>query len=665
MKIQQALHGYSEGHMLLASSISTLTQRDKKKMAVLSDWDEYARKEDDSTYITAYPLPDSPYYVIAKTWYANEMERPGCVWTHSLLIDMRAMEEFFDYRALFFAFVRPERDMYSDYNKTLEIAGEIDEKTLMPAPFKMPSLAYWLNTLLKKEDTLVFIANQPSVYYQIFLLSLMNHLPAGLLATMSLCTGTGRIRKFENELFNLQFVANHRNNLPKIDSQIPAVDESIDWCQYVAQSILEEKLNVPMLLYRFASDIGDRMEAYAAVVMVYMILDRLREPGEDNIVKFRLTLRILAEAFASKEEGVSFKSAMLDPTITKYYFDELSFIYEMAITKYWEAFDYEKLGFAFRVRTCLKSSPVSDWAPMLDGLMANKEDNPYKEIVLDNVDVEYNQWQVEYLIGEYWNLFCNLAKRNVKALNNDFWLTVEKKRLIELVALFFWKTPEDFLYWKPLLEKLLAYNYSADRYQIEMLSSHIPDMTAEILFELNEGHLLNCGWSEYCKRNPEALVDWLGGQGSVSKQIVSLLLDTIDPESELVKHSSNTNWRVLLSAPVELSMKLEFAVFLFILSYSMEKDELAFSIYRRSFQVIYEATEKSQIGYLWSKISTYCPRPFLGLEWDKCEQLRKGFANRLYDEGRNVGVARNFTTEKRINKKLLKATINKFEAEGN
>ena len=661
MKIQQTLHGYSEGHMLLATSISSLTQRDKKKMAVLSDWDEYARKEDDSTYITAYPLPDSLYYVVAKTWYANEMERPGCVWTHSLLIDMRAMEEFFDYRALAFAFVRPERDKYSDYNITLEISGEIDEKTLMPSPFKMPSLAHWLNTLLKKEDTLVFVANHPTAYYQIFLLSLMNHLPAGLLTTMSLCSGTGRIRKYENELFNLQFVANHRNNLPKIDSQMPGIEEGIDWCQYVAQSIQEEKLNVPMLLYRFASDIGDRMKAYAAVVMVYMILDRLREPGEDNVVKFRLTLRILAEAFVSKAEGDSFKSAMLDPTITKYYFDELSFVFEMAITKYWEAFDYEKLDFALRTRTCLKSSPVSDWASMLDGLLDNKEGNPYKDVVLDNVDIEYNQQQVAYLAGEHWNLFCNLANRNVKVLNNDFWLTMEKEKFIELVSVFFKKVPKDFLYWKPLLEKMLEYNYSAERYQIEILSSHIPDMTAEILFEMNEGHILNSVWSGYCKRNPMALIDWLGGQGSVNKQIVSLMLEIIDPESEIVKHSPNAKWRVLQSAPVELSMKLEFAVFLFLLSYCIERDELAFSLYRRSFQVIYEATEKSQIGYCWSKISPYCPRPFLGLEWDKCEQLRKGFANRLYDEGRNIGTARNFTTEKRINKKLLKAAVKKFE----
>lgn len=663
MKIHQTLHGYSEGHILLASSISTLTQRDRKKMAVLSDWDEYARKEDDSSYITAYPLPDSPYYVIAKTWYANEMERPGCVWTHSLLLDISEGSDFFDYRALFFAFVRPQRDKYTDYNKPLDIKEEIEKKTLMPSPFKMPSLAHWLHILLKKDEPLVFVVDQPTSYYQVFLLSLMNHLPIGILSKLSMCSGTGRIRKYENELFDLQFIVNNRYNLPKINSQIVDVEEGIDWCQYVAQSIQEEKLNVPMLLHRFASDIGGRMDAYAAVVMVYMILDRLRDPGEDNIVKFRLTLRILAEAFASKVEGANFKSAMLDPTITKYFFDERSFIYEMAITKYWEAFDYEKFDFAVRARAYFKSQPVNEMTSLLEGLLECKEDNPYKQIVLDNVDIEYNQLQVESLIEEHWKLFCYLVQKNDKALNNDFWLNTGKEKFTELVGFFFKKVPEEYLYWRPLLEKMLEYNYAADKLQIETLSNHVSDMSAEILFELNEGHYLNSGWVNYCKRDSLAIIGWLGEQGSVSKQIVSLLLDVIDPESEMVKRSENVKWRALQNAPVELGVKLEFAVFLFLLSYNIEKDELAFSLYKRAFQTIYEATAKSQIGFFWRKISAYCPRPFLGLEWDKCELLRKGFANRVYDEGRNIGTARNFTTEKRINKKLLKATVRKFEAE--
>ena len=160
------------------------------------------------------------------------MERPGCVWTHSLLLDISEDSVFFDYRALFFAFIRPQRDKYADYNKPLDLRGEIKDKTLMPSPFKMPSLAHWLHILLKKGESLVFVVNQPTSYYQIFLLSLMNHLPIGILLKMSMCSGTGRIRKYENELFDLQFIVNYRNNLPKITSQIADVEDGIDWCQY-------------------------------------------------------------------------------------------------------------------------------------------------------------------------------------------------------------------------------------------------------------------------------------------------------------------------------------------------------------------------------------------------------------------------------------------------
>ena len=415
---------------------------------------------------------------------------------------------------------------------------------------------------------------------------------------------------------------------------------------------------------RFSSDISGNVDKYAAVILIYELIDRLKEPGEQNVSKFSLALRVMAEAFPDKGDGKSFKSVILSAGFTKYFFDERVFIYQMAVTKYWAAFDYDIFDFASRARLFFKSQPVSESASMLEELLECKEDNPYKQTVLDNVDIEYNLLQVENLIEEHWKLFCYLAQKNNKSLDNDIWLKVGKEKFTELVGFFFKKIPEKYLYWKPLLEKMLEYNYVADSFQIEMLSSHVPDMSAEILFELNEGQFINSGWVGYCKRNPQAIIDWLNGQGSVSKQIVSLVLDVIDPESEMVRRSENTNWRVLQCAPVELGFKLEFAVFLFLISYNLKKDDLAFSLYRRAFQTIYEATEKSQIGNYWRKISAYCPRPFLGLEWDKCELLRKGFANRVYNEGRNIGTARNFTAEKRINKKLLKATARKFETEG-
>lgn len=664
MKIEQVLHGYSEGHKLLASSIQ-LGNSDRRKMSILSDWDEYvSAKDDDSSYITCYPLHESPYYVVAKTWYADELERPGCVWTHSLLIDISSEKSFFDFLVLYTLFKRPVQGLFNSYkepillteaNEREPIAGEYDE---------MPSLDYWLSKLYENVEPLILTYLGNSIKGQQFVLSLMNHIPRQMIDRLSFCSGTGRLRKYEGCLFDFQLTSEIRRSIPNIGGKVTSDIKLDGWYSTIANSILSNGTDFPMLISRFSSEIGNNVEALAVVVMVFTLLDRLKQPGEDNVQKFNLSLRMMASVFPQPEDGRKFKEIILSENVTRFFFGEDVFVYQMAVTKYWEAFDYEELDFALRARVYFKSHQTSEFTSMLEGLLECKEDNPYKQTVFDNVDIEYNKLQVENLIEEHWMLFCYLAQRNDKALNNDFWLSTGKEKFTELVGFFFKKIPEEYLYWKPLLEKMLEYNYAVDTFQIEKLSNHVSDMSAEILFEMNEGHFLNNGWVGYCKRNPQTIIGWLGGQGSVRKQIVSLVLESIDPESEIVRQSENSKWRVLQSAPVELGAKLEFAVFLFLLSYNMDKDELAFSLYRRAFLTIYEATEKSQIGYYWKRISAYCPRPFLGLEWDKCELLRKGFANRVYDEGRNIGTARNFTTEKRINKKLLKAAVRKFEVEG-
>jgi hypothetical protein len=86
IRVHQALHGYADGHRLLASSVS-LAGHDAKTMLVLSDASSSGARIDDQGYLTGYPLPDSGLYALARTWAAPEMSRPGCVWTHTLLID--------------------------------------------------------------------------------------------------------------------------------------------------------------------------------------------------------------------------------------------------------------------------------------------------------------------------------------------------------------------------------------------------------------------------------------------------------------------------------------------------------------------------------------------------------------------------------------------------
>ncbi len=83
--IHQTFHGYDNGHKLLSSSVDLST---KTKNILLRESDspgEEFHSQTRSCY-SGYPIAESGIYVISKTWVAKEISRPGCVWTHSLLI---------------------------------------------------------------------------------------------------------------------------------------------------------------------------------------------------------------------------------------------------------------------------------------------------------------------------------------------------------------------------------------------------------------------------------------------------------------------------------------------------------------------------------------------------------------------------------------------------
>src|SRR5579862_1649963 len=104
--IHQLVHGYEEGHRLLASS-AQLPKEAVRLITVLSDLSGPEVYPDFEEYLTGYPLLDLRQFVFAKTWYAEEMPRPGCVWTHSLVIDFDDLDGIEDLRRLISLFRRP------------------------------------------------------------------------------------------------------------------------------------------------------------------------------------------------------------------------------------------------------------------------------------------------------------------------------------------------------------------------------------------------------------------------------------------------------------------------------------------------------------------------------------------------------------------------------
>jgi hypothetical protein len=98
-ELEQTLHGYDRGHRLLATS-TRFSSEDDRAMLNMSDLSGSRVVDGFFEYITGYMLPSKEFFALAKTWYATEMKRPGCVWTHTLLLPRALLDELRDAEAL-------------------------------------------------------------------------------------------------------------------------------------------------------------------------------------------------------------------------------------------------------------------------------------------------------------------------------------------------------------------------------------------------------------------------------------------------------------------------------------------------------------------------------------------------------------------------------------
>ncbi|PDT81356.1 hypothetical protein [Sinorhizobium sp. BJ1] len=87
IRIEQCLFGYDEGHRLLASS-SKISDEATSLLLPLTDLVPGLSSGKFESYWTGLPIASLKSYALMHTWPAPEMSRPGCVWTHVLLVGL-------------------------------------------------------------------------------------------------------------------------------------------------------------------------------------------------------------------------------------------------------------------------------------------------------------------------------------------------------------------------------------------------------------------------------------------------------------------------------------------------------------------------------------------------------------------------------------------------
>lgn len=212
--VQQALHGYGDGHRLLAASAS-LPPTDARVMLVLSDASGSSAEFPANGYLTGYPLAGSAKFVLARTWPAPEMSRPGCVWTHSLLIDFGDLARMRSATGLIELFRRPEGGSRRRYETPLKVAASPARRLAKVGDVGAATAA--LGTLYRRPKQKV-VAQYSDSSDEILILAVWMQQWPRLRRGFRFCSFAASDRSTSGESFDLQLVDRnilaHRFRLP-------------------------------------------------------------------------------------------------------------------------------------------------------------------------------------------------------------------------------------------------------------------------------------------------------------------------------------------------------------------------------------------------------------------------------------------------------------------
>lgn len=644
IKLHQMLHGYKLGHNYIQGSIVLSSSHDMDKIATLSDWSEYVGIDNKRDYITAYMLDESPYYVVAKTWYAENMKRPGCVWTHSLLIPKDDLSEIKDFRGLLYYFALPKSEDFDSYSAQLDYTERLNDFEMGISEIGEKKVGALYEYFLSEKPS--FVLNEfGSKLSQELLLTLLNYLPSKILVNKSICSGTASPRAYEGQYLSLQLVAHDGNAINYLSSNTNA-----PWSQLVAFSVVNHRPQVANLIRRYQNEIGDSINKLVGFLKVVALINRnCRDDQEKQKVLLEI-INTLSQTYPSMADGMMFKEDVLQPSLALDFGGEINFLYTFSTIDI-SPFTKEQVRYENRVHDL----SVHDFLGLLKKLYTTVTLNEWGNKLINEVERYICYADISELRFQDIAFFQTIICNNPEILNQITWSDFTREELQTVLPIFSDEgTVKAFKHWSELFRSMLYLKMPIARELIRLLFSHDKKCVGSYLSYLNEvDHQSQIDVSMELENYPVEVLDWLSRINDISYDVAYVLVNSIDEVGTSVKKYGSRVWLPFVNSLTE-SSSIQFYIFLYRLSFDWE-DEISFSFMQKAFYPIHELLRQDKLEYnLWYQIEPYTERLFFLQNWDKCKKLRKMIVKRLQEAGYPKSSVANYTIDEMTNEWLLK-----------
>ena len=296
-KLHQALHGYADGHHQLALS-TPLKPRDQKRLLALSDISGPGARIGEEGYLTGYPLSESGFFALGRTWSAPEMARPGCVWTHTLLIDFTDLAALETLTGLLDLFRRPPgASAASEYSKPAILAasaqahvsglGESWARQVLAGLYGMPRQRIVVGHFGEEVDRTV--------------LALWSQQWPRLRRSFRFCTFATTDRSADSDSFDLQVVPSSDRSVRTRFSDVVDAETAAPsrgrWLDDAVQDLLHpDGFGLRGFFRRLGTDIVAGREAFRPLCRLHRTMTSPRQPSA-----LRDAIAVLQDEFGAKQ----------------------------------------------------------------------------------------------------------------------------------------------------------------------------------------------------------------------------------------------------------------------------------------------------------------------------------------------------------------------------
>lgn len=641
--LHQMLHGYKLGHNYIQGSIVLPSSHDMDKIATLSDWSEYVGGDNRRDYITAYPLDESPYYVIAKTWYAKEMRRPGCVWTHSLLIRTDDLGKITDFCNLLSLFEVPSNECFESYSSPKVFVEETKETEIQSSQLDINRVAQVYESLLETYPSF-FMTEFSSQISQELILKLLNYVPAEILKTKSVCSGSASPRAYDGKYLSLQFVTHEGNAVKYFTNTTTA-----QWSLIVGFSVCNNQFQLARLIRHYQDELGNSIDKLVGCLSVVVLINRnCKDKNEQKQVLSEIIIT-LSKSFPDKDDGSVFKSAVFQPSLARDLFGEEDFLYIFSTVDV-SSFTEEQIHYKER----LHELPTNQFIDLLKRFYTTEELNEWGEQTVNNVAQFISYVEIAGLLKSDKVLFQTIISSSPALLNQIVWSDFSKGELQSMLSVFSDnKMVIAFKHWRELFKTMFEQRLTIASSLARMAFSRDKECIDEYLDYLNYHHQSQVSVSKELENYPEVVLDWLSNQSSITHDVAFVLVSTIEETSSLVKNKGSEIWIPFYNL-LDENDPIQYYVFLYRLSFSWQSQE-ALAFLRKAFYPIHALLLQDKLEYsLWYRVEPYTERLSLIHYWDRCKKMRKMVIRRLKEVGRPKYDLVNYTPDTQTNEWLLK-----------